>query len=354
MYLVKSDENVWNLEKDEPDYDWNERDRLTNVVRVRFMSGGLHEEFDAGHEVYARRDHVIVETDKGLQLGEVVVASRRVMKPASRLPRVIRRMTTNDKRQESRNQEQEETAFNLCQQLIGQFGLKMKLICVDYLHGGNRAIFYFTADGRVDFRQIVRELASQLHTRIEMRQVGVRDASRHIGGVGPCGKQLCCNSFLQRFAPVSIRMAKDQNLVLNPQKVSGVCGRLMCCLTYEQKGYESLRKGLPKTGKRVEVDGGRLGKVRDVDVLRQLVRVQLEDGTFEIFRAEDVAPAQGDPRRPQRERSGQQPDNRTQSGQRPDGASRSRQQSKDETNSGQEPDTTGRSEQRADNARKQR
>lgn len=239
---------------------------------------------------------MIVETEKGLQLGEVIVGSQRVMRAGNRFPRVIRIMNPNDSRQERRNQTKEEQAFSLCQELAGQFKLEMKLISVDYLHGGNRAIFYFSAEGRIDFRQLVRELASKLHTRIEMRQVGVRDASRHVGGVGPCGQQLCCSSFLQRFAPVSIRMAKDQNLVLNPQKVSGVCGRLMCCLTYEQNGYEILRKGLPKVGKRVRLEEGKYGKVRDVDVLRRRLRVQLEEGGFEVVSIDQVKPSHPEPK----------------------------------------------------------
>jgi cell fate regulator YaaT (PSP1 superfamily) len=257
---------------------------------VRFAQGGLIDEFDGGEDYYRKGDAIIVETDKGLQLGEVVQPSRRAMRSVERLPRVIRRMTANDGRQEQRNQGKETQAFKLCQELSHDLGLPLKLISVDYLHGGNRAIFYFSAEGRIDFRQLVRELAARLHTRIEMRQVGVRDASRHVGGIGPCGQQLCCSAFLQRFAPVSIRMAKDQNLVLNPQKVSGVCGRLMCCLTYEQKGYESLRQGLPKAGKRVRLANGKEGKVRELDVLRRRFKVQLEDGVMVVATPEELAP----------------------------------------------------------------
>lgn len=271
-----------------PEYQLSENEQLFNIVTVRFTQSGLIEEFDAGDQLYDKNEHVIVETEKGLQLGDVVINSHLAMRTSERFPRVIRSMTTNDSRQEHRNQSKEQNAFKLCQQLSQDYKLDMKLICVDYLHGGNRAIFYFSAEGRIDFRQLVRELASKLHTRIEMRQVGVRDASRHIGGIGPCGQQLCCSSFLQRFAPVSIRMAKDQNLVLNPQKVSGVCGRLMCCLTYEQKGYEALRRGMPKLGKRVQLQDGRQGKVRDIDVLRRRIRLQLEDGGMEVVEVEQL------------------------------------------------------------------
>lgn len=290
QFLRPTNTEIALLTADEPDYDWPDHEQLVNVVAVRFTQGGVIEEFDAADSIYDRGDQVIVETDKGLQLGEVVVASRRLMRTPSKINRVIRKMTPNDTRQERRNQDKVDEAFALCQQLANQYKLAMKVIGVDYLHGGNRAIFYFSAEGRVDFRQLVRELASQLHTRIEMRQVGVRDASRHVGGIGPCGQQLCCSSFLQRFAPVSIRMAKDQNLVLNPQKVSGVCGRLMCCLTYEQKGYEALRKGLPKAGKRVQLVDGRAAKIRDVDVLHRQLRVQLEDGSFIVVEADQIAP----------------------------------------------------------------
>ncbi len=293
VFLAAALDDPARLVEDEPVYDWPPGEKVFNVVSVRFSHGGRVDEFDAGDQIYLRGEQVIVETDKGLQLGFVVFDSRLCMHRADRLPRVIRRMNDNDSRQEHRNQDKEAEAWTVCQELAQRYKLKMKLIAVDYLHGGNRAIFYFSADGRVDFRQLVRELASRLHTRIEMRQVGVRDASRYVGGLGPCGQCLCCSSFLQRFAPVSIRMAKDQNLVLNPQKVSGVCGRLMCCLTYEQKGYESLRKGMPKIGKRIHLASGEAVRVRDVDVLQQQVRVQLEDGSLKTVSRDEIQSGAG-------------------------------------------------------------
>ena len=290
VFLVPARDDPRQLEDDEPDYGWSDKEKLWNVVGVRFSHGGRVEDFDAGDDIYDRCEHVIVETDKGLQLGVVSTSSRLVMRRTERLPRVIRGVNDSDDRQDRRNRDKEEHAWKLCQELTRKYGLPLKLITVEYLHGGNRAVFYFSAEGRIDFRLLVRDLASRLHTRIEMRQVGVRDASRFIGGVGPCGKCLCCASFLSKFAPVSIRMAKDQNLVLNPQKVSGVCGRLMCCLTYEQKGYEALRKGLPKVGKRVLLTSGESGRIRDVDVLQRLVRVQLEDGSSKVVTADEVQP----------------------------------------------------------------
>ena len=288
VFLTLGNDDPQGLLEEVPAYEWGAGEKLYNVVSIRFSHGGRIEDFDAGEDSYDCGAQVIVETDKGLQLGIVSTQSRMIMRSTTRMPRVIRGMNENDDRQERRNQGKEEQAWKLCQELAQKYRLAMKLITVDYLHGGNRAIFYFSAEGRIDFRQLVRDLASKLHTRIEMRQVGVRDASRFVGGLGPCGQCLCCNSFLQRFAPVSIRMAKDQNLVLNPQKVSGICGRLMCCLTYEQKGYEMLRKGLPKVGKRIQLTSGENVRVRDIDVLRRQIRVQLEDGSMTNVTPEEI------------------------------------------------------------------
>jgi cell fate regulator YaaT (PSP1 superfamily) len=182
----------------------------------------------------------------------------------------------NDMRQHDRNIDKENASYHLCKDRIEQLKLPMKLVKVEYLHGGNKAVFYFSAEGRIDFRELVRDLARRLHTRIEMRQIGVRDASRMLGGIGACGIQLCCSTYLREFQPVSIRMAKEQNLVLNPQKVSGVCGRLLCCLTYEDKTYREASKNMPKMGRLVTTPDGQ-GRVRDRDVLNRRVRVQLEE-----------------------------------------------------------------------------
>jgi cell fate regulator YaaT (PSP1 superfamily) len=288
LFLTSARDDPALLAEDEPAYEGRKGEKVFNLVTVHFPHGGGVEEFDSGEQIHKRGAQVIVETEKGLQLGVVSIASRLVLRTTDRFPRVIRGMNENDLRQEQRNLGKEEEAWSLCKKLAQEYRLSMKLIAVDYLHGGNRAVFYFSAEGRVDFRQLVRDLASELHTRIEMRQVGVRDASRYLGGIGPCGQCLCCSAFLQRFAPVSIRMAKDQNLVLNPQKVSGVCGRLMCCLTYEQKGYESLRKGLPKPGKRLSLLTGEIVRVRDVDVLQRQIRVVCEDGSNKVVTLEEI------------------------------------------------------------------
>jgi cell fate regulator YaaT (PSP1 superfamily) len=221
-------------------------------------------------------DRVVVETKKGLALGDVLKETRRCYVKQHNLPRVIRKMSQGDIRQEERNKEKEASALKLCKERIEKLRLPMKLIEVEYLHGGNKAVFYFSAEGRVDFRELVRDLAQRLHTRIEMRQIGVRDVSRIVGGVGICGCRLCCNLYLREFKPISIRMAKDQNLVLNPQKVSGVCGRLLCCLTYENEVYQKAAQSMPRVGRRVITPDGE-GRIRDRDVLKRIVRVQLNE-----------------------------------------------------------------------------
>jgi cell fate regulator YaaT (PSP1 superfamily) len=233
-------------------------------------------------------DKVVVETGRGLALGEVVVPARRRTMSENGLSRVIRKASSNDKRQHTRNIDKENAAYHMCKDRIDSLKLPMKLVKVEYLHGGNKAIFYFSAEGRIDFRELVRELARRLHTRIEMRQIGVRDASRMLGGIGACGIQLCCSTYLREFKPVSIRMAKEQNLVLNPQKVSGVCGRLLCCLTYEDKTYRDASKNMPKMGRRVVTPDGH-GRVRDRDVLKRRVRVQLdEENTIREYTVDEL------------------------------------------------------------------
>jgi cell fate regulator YaaT (PSP1 superfamily) len=234
-------------------------------------------------------DRVVVETDQGLSVGQVMRAAERAL---SEEPprRVLRRVDANDQRQQARNLVREREAFTFCRDRIKQRKLPMKLIRVEYLHGGSKAMFYFAAENRVDFRDLVKDLAARLHTRIVMRQVGVRDESRMTGGIGSCGRELCCATWLPHFEPVSIRMAKDQNLVLNPQKVSGQCGRLKCCLAYEQAQYHECRKKLPKVGRRVLTPEGE-GKVLDIDILRLLVRVIRDDGTEQVYAADRLQPA---------------------------------------------------------------
>lgn len=246
---------------------------MQQVAGVVFADGKVAE-FDPHGLKLSVGDPVLVDNAKDLNLGRVVfMSSRRRGKP---LARVIRRVGSGDLMLIRRNKKREEEALQLCSKLIEQNGLPMKLIRVAYLHGGNKAIFYFSADGRVDFRSLVRDLAKQLHVRIEMRQIGVRDESKMLGGIGICGQQLCCSRFLRKFSPVSIKMAKNQNLALNPQKLSGLCGRLMCCLVYEDKTYREQRKLLPRVGKEIETPLG-TGKVIDLDIPGCRVRVQIED-----------------------------------------------------------------------------
>ncbi len=265
----------------------------TYVAQVRLLYVNRIVTVDAADLVLARGAHVIVETERGLSMA-VVVAPPLCMRPNLPLMRVVRRATTEDQKQEEKNRQREVESFKFCWQRIKERELPMKLIKVEYLHGGNKAVFYFAADGRIDFRELVKDLAYKLHTRVEMRQIGVRDASKMIGGVGPCGRELCCSSWLQKFEPVSIRMAKTQNLSLNPQKVSGVCGRLMCCLAYEQESYQALRKRMPRVGKNVTTPRGP-GRITEIDILRQEVRVTFPDGTIVLFDAPAVHVVPGGP-----------------------------------------------------------
>jgi cell fate regulator YaaT (PSP1 superfamily) len=271
---------------DRPDEE--ERGGLYEVAQVRLRDRTRASELDQGELQLAVGDQVVVETEQGYTLGAVERACQRTC--CDEAPRrVLRKVDGNDLRQQARNFAREREAFQFCRERIKQRGLPMKLIRVEYLHGGNKAIFYFAAENRVDFRELVKDLAGRLHTRIVMRQVGVRDEAKMTGGIGSCGCQLCCASWLPRFEPVSIRMAKDQNLVLNPQKVSGQCGRLKCCLAYEEAQYVAARKGMPKVGRRVSTPGGE-GKVQDVDILRQLVRVHHDDGSDQHYPATQVQP----------------------------------------------------------------
>jgi len=272
---------------------------LRNVVPVRFRDGYSTSWFDAGEITLEHGERVVVETDQGLTLGTAAGPSQRTLTRSS-LPHVLRRVDANDMRQEARNAQRELEAFEFCRERVRQRKLTMKLIRVEYLHGGNKALFYFGAEHRVDFRDLVKDLAQRFHTRIVMRQVGVRDEARMTGGIGSCGMPLCCASWLPKFEPVSIRMAKDQNLVLNPQKVSGQCGRLKCCLTYEQAVYQEARRQLPKMGKMVRTPDG-TGKVLDLDVLRSIVRVGLGEGKVESYPAAQVERIVADGKPPARE-----------------------------------------------------
>jgi cell fate regulator YaaT (PSP1 superfamily) len=262
--------------------------QLRNIVRIRFRDRSHTKDFDAGDGHIAHGEKVVIETEQGLVVGEAARGSLRTLSGEA-LPRVVRRLDYNDVRQQARNAFREREAFDFCRERIQQRNLPMKLIRVEYLHGGSKAIFFFSAEHRVDFRELVKDLAQRFHIRIVMRQVGVRDEAKMTGGIGSCGQNLCCAMWLSKFEPVSIRMAKDQNLVLNPQKVSGQCGRLKCCLMYEQEQYQEERKKLPKLGRLVMTPDGE-GRVRDLDVLRRRVGVIFEDGTTQTYWAEQLKP----------------------------------------------------------------
>lgn len=248
---------------------------MVNVIGVRFRTAGKVYYFDpAGMEIKLG-DHVIVETTRGIEYGYVVVAPREVGEEEviQPLKPVIRKVTPEDEEIERKNKEKEKEAFQICLEKIKKHGLLMKLIDAEYTFDNNKVLFYFTADGRVDFRELVKDLAAVFKTRIELRQIGVRDETKIMGGIGICGRPLCCHSYLSEFIPVSIKMAKEQNLSLNPTKISGVCGRLMCCLKYEEETYEDLNSHLPNIGDFVTTDDGLKGEVSSVNVLRQLVKV---------------------------------------------------------------------------------
>lgn len=255
---------------------------MVKVVGIRFKKAGKIYYFDPVNIDVNKGDSVIVETARGIEFGECVTGPKEIGEEeiVSPLKTVIRKATEEDVLRHNENQEKEKDAFNICLDKIQQHKLIMKLIDVEYTFDNNKVIFYFTADGRVDFRELVKDLATVFRTRIELRQIGVRDESKMVGGLGPCGRPLCCSSFLGDFAPVSIKMAKEQNLSLNPTKISGICGRLMCCLNYEQDTYEDIRKRLPKAGSIVETPYGR-GEVFSNSVVKELVKVKVRNSEGE-------------------------------------------------------------------------
>lgn len=248
---------------------------MITVIGVRFRTAGKIYYFDPAGHVIRTGDHVIVETARGIEYGFVVLGNREVddSKVVPPLKPVIRMATREDEAVETRNKTKEKDAFRICQEKIKKHGLEMKLIDAEYTFDNNKVLFYFTADGRIDFRELVKDLASVFKTRIELRQVGVRDETKIMGGIGVCGRPLCCHSYLSEFIPVSIKMAKEQNLSLNPTKISGVCGRLMCCLKNEEETYEVLNSSLPGQGDYVTTSEGLKGEVQSVNVLRQQVKV---------------------------------------------------------------------------------
>ncbi len=251
---------------------------MIKVIGVRFRTAGKIYFFDPVQFDVKRGDHVIVETARGVEYGTVVcdpkeVEEDQVIQP---LKAVLRVATAKDDEQEKSNKEKEREAFKICLEKIRKHELDMKLIDAEYTFDNNKVLFYFTADGRIDFRELVKDLAAVFKTRIELRQIGVRDETKILGGIGSCGRPLCCHTHLSEFVPVSIKMAKEQNLSLNPTKISGVCGRLMCCLKHEEETYEELNKSLPNVGDFVNCNDGVRGEVHSVNVLRQLVKVIVE------------------------------------------------------------------------------
>ena len=251
---------------------------MTKVVGIRFRNVGKVYYFNPKGYKMKAGDHVIVETARGIEYGRVVLEPKEVGEDevVHPLKEVIRVATAEDDEREKQNRIREKDAFKICQKKIREHGLEMKLIDAEYTFDNNKVLFYFTADGRIDFRQLVKDLAAIFKTRIELRQIGVRDETKILGGIGICGRCLCCHTYLTEFAPVSIKMAKEQNLSLNQTKISGVCGRLMCCLKNEQETYEELNKKLPGTGDTVTLPDGMQGTVQSVNVLRQLVKVIVE------------------------------------------------------------------------------
>ena len=259
---------------------------MTTIIGVRFRTAGKIYFFAPGKFPVKTGDQVIVETARGVEFGNVVTGPKDVEDDMITQPlkSVIRIATEEDKRIEVKNREKEKEAFKICLEKIRKHGLEMKLIDAEYTFDNNKVLFYFTADGRLDFRELVKDLASVFRTRIELRQIGVRDETKIRGGIGICGRPLCCHTYLSEFAPVSIKMAKEQNLSLNPTKISGVCGRLMCCLTNEEETYEYLNSRLPSIGDTVTTVEGLKGEVQSLSVLRQLVKVvvTLENDEKEI------------------------------------------------------------------------
>ena len=251
---------------------------MTKVVGIRFRNVGKVYYFNPKGYKMKAGDHVIVETARGIEYGRVVLEPKEVGEDevVHPLKEVLRVATAEDDEREKQNRIREKDAFKICQKKIREHGLEMKLIDAEYTFDNNKVLFYFTADGRIDFRQLVKDLAAIFKTRIELRQIGVRDETKILGGIGICGRCLCCHTYLTEFAPVSIKMAKEQNLSLNQTKISGVCGRLMCCLKNEQETYEELNKKLPGTGDTVTLPDGVQGTVHSVNVLRQLVKVIVE------------------------------------------------------------------------------
>jgi cell fate regulator YaaT (PSP1 superfamily) len=251
---------------------------MVKIVGIQFQNNGKIHYFDSCDLMLKPGDYVVADTAKGLDLGEVVIGIREAEESANApMRKIVRIATPQDVQHSSENREKEREAYQTCQKKIAEHQLDMKLVSVEYAFDNSKILFYFTANGRVDFRSLVKDLASVFKMRIELRQIGVRDEAKMLGGLGPCGRPICCGAFLDEFQPVSIKMAKEQNLSLNPTKISGVCGRLMCCLKYEQDHYEQTRKKMPKTGREVSTPAG-TGIVSDLNILKETVSVRITTG----------------------------------------------------------------------------
>ena len=272
---------------------------MVKVVGVRFRQAGKIYYFDPADFELEVSNHVIVETARGVEMGTVLIAPKEVEdeQVVSPLKPVIRIATEDDEAVVEKNREKEKEAFAICKEKILKHELDMKLVGAEYTFDGNKLLFYFTADGRIDFRELVKDLAAVFRTRIELRQIGVRDETKILGGVGICGRPLCCATYLSDFVPVSIKMAKEQNLSLNPTKISGVCGRLMCCLKNEQETYEYLNGRMPSVGEMVTAVDGTKGEVSSINVLRQLVKVVVDNGDEKELREYSVDDLRFRPRR---------------------------------------------------------
>ena len=261
---------------------------MPRIVAIQFSTAGKLYDFDAGDLDLAPGDKVVVETERGLGIGTVLRGPvERTEGVPENLVAIRRKATPDDMATQERTRQLEKTAFGFCLKRIMERGMQMKLVRVDYQFDSSKAVFYFTADGRVDFRDLVKDLAHTFHTRIEMRQIGVRDESKMIGGIGICGRELCCSSFLREFQPVSVKMAKEQNLALNPSKISGQCGRLLCCLDYEYETYCCLRKNFPKCGKRVRTPSA-AGVIDKINILTGAITLKLDDNKLFTIRRDEI------------------------------------------------------------------
>jgi cell fate regulator YaaT (PSP1 superfamily) len=263
---------------------------MGRIVEIMFDRFCRVSEFDAEELELKSGDKVMVETDRGLQLGTVIREPRTVDTTAfqKEYGKVAKKASEEDVEQDRMNREKEKNVFQACLQKIQEYQLPMKLVNVECLQDGTKIIFYFTAAARVDFRTLVKDLASHFKTRIEMKQIGARNEAKMLGGIGMCGRGLCCTAFLKDFVPVTVKMVKNQVMALDPSKISGVCGRLMCCFAYEHENYEELKKNMPKVGKKVQTEFG-IGKVKKLNILERMLTIELEDGAEVEVKVDDQA-----------------------------------------------------------------